>query len=600
MRSALRRATLPILFCLLLAAAPAPPATASRALLSEAALEAGGTLGVPPPEGQIEGLCGVGMSPAGQVYVSDYYHRTIDVFKSPAVEIPGGYVSQLELSGANPGFGFNTLDAVCGLAFDSAGNLYGNEWHEGVLRLTGGEATIDAGESTGVAVDLSTNRLYVDDRSYVAEYALPFTPGDEPLAEIGHGSLGEGFGLAAAGGRVYVADAADQTVEIFAPATSTLTPVATLPELFNSLADAALAVDPTNGHLLVVDNQQPGYEHPKAAVLEFDSAAHGYTFLGTLPGAPVDGGPSGIAVDGAGRAIVTDGNGELSNAFLYGPYEKGTGISAALGPPAAQPPATASVAAPGAGAVAAPAMPRRPHASATVSEVVQRGPVRVSFKGKLAPRTLPRHGHRPVVATVGAKVTALKERTPPQLRKIEIAINRNGHFAPNSLPACRVQQIQPATTAAALAACRRSLVGEGSFSARVLIPEQAPFPSSGKVYAFNGRWHGRPAILAHVYGTEPLPVSYTIPFELLPRNGTYGTLLRASLPAVTGGSGYITGLSLTFGRGRGSHGYLTAGCPLPAGLSIAPFHFAKVSFSFVGGRTLGSVLIRTCKAAGKG
>ena len=595
MRSAFRRAALPALFCLLLAGAPVPPAHANRVLLSEAAL--GTTATTPPPEGQIEGACGLAVSAAGQVYVADYYHRAIDIFKSPAAALPGAYVSQIKLPGANPSFGFNTLDAVCGLAFDAAGNLYGNEWHEGVLRLTGGEAKIDGGESTGVAIDPSTNRLYVDDRTYVAEYALPFSPGDEPLAKIGLGSLGEGFGLAAAAGHVYVADAADQTVKVFAPATSTTTPVATLSERFNSLADAALAVDPTNGHLLVVDNQQPGWEHPKAAVLEFDSAAHGYAFLGILPGAPVYGGPSGIAVDAAGRTIVTDGNGELSNAYLYGPYQPGAGFSAAPGPLTAQSPATAATAGP---TVGGEARAGGDSAAATASEVVQHGGVRVSFEGALSPRRLPRHGRRPVFATVGAEIVAVGGHTPPQLRRIEIAINRNGRFSPASLPACQVREIQPATTEAALAACRRSLIGEGSFSARVLIPEQAPFPSNGKVYAFNGRWHGRPAILAHVYGTQPLPASYTIPFELLSRRGTYGTLLRASLPAVTGGSGYITGLSLTFGRGPGSHGYITAGCPVPAGISSAPFPFADVSFSFAGGRTIGSVLIRSCRGAGRG
>jgi hypothetical protein len=236
--------------------------------------------------------------------------------------------------------------------------------------------------------------------------------------------------------------------------------------------------------------------------------------------------------------------------------------------------------------------------SASASEVSQSGGVRVSFDGSLAPRSLPRHGTRPVRASVGAKIIPLSGRTQPQLRKIEIAINRNGHFAPQRIPLCRVEQIQPATTASALAACRQSLVGEGTFSAKVLLPEQAPFPSSGKVYAFNGRWHGHPAVLAHVYGTRPIPVSYTLPFELLPRRGTYGTLLRASLPEITGNSGYITGLSLSFGQGAKARGYVTAGCPAPAGLSSGSFPFAHVAFSFAGNRKVDSTLIRMCKARG--
>jgi hypothetical protein len=151
-------------------------------------------------------------------------------------------------------------------------------------------------------------------------------------------------------------------------------------------------------------------------------------------------------------------------------------------------------------------------------------------------------------------------------------------------------EIQPATTQAALAACRGSLVGQGSFSAKVLLPEQAPFPSDGKVYAFNGRWHGRPAIFAHVYGTEPLPVSYTLPFELVPQHGTFGTVLSSSLPAVTGNSGYITSIDLILGRGR----YLTAGCPAPGGLHVVAFPFARADLAFAGGHRLGQTLTRTC------
>ena len=598
------RGVLSALACLLIGTTLAPAARAERALLSEAALETAHCAHcidhpertAPPPEAQIEGPCGLAISPGGDVYLADYYHRVIDVFAPPSALLPGIYRSQMVLPGANPSLARNTLDGVCGLAFDAAGNLYGNEWHEGVLRLTGGEALIDSGESTGVAADPATNRLYVDDRTYIAEYALPFAPGDKPVAKIGAGSLGDSYGLAAAGGRVYVADVADQAVKVFAPSVSGTDPVATLAGMFNSLTDAALAIDPTNGHLLVVDNVQPGYEHPRSSVLEFDSPAAGFALLGRLPGAPIDGGPSGVTVEPNGNAVVTDGNGELSNAFLYGPYEEPSALSTGPSAPrslANVAPAASTLGAQPASSASAAARGRADRA--TASEVDQRGGVRVSFHGNLAPHTLPRHGSRPVVATVGAKIVPLAGRTPPQLRRIEIAINRNGHFAPNSLPVCRIEQIQPATTAGALAACRSSLVGEGSFSARVLIPEQVPFPSEGKVYAFNGRWHGHPAVLAHVYGTQPLPVSYTIPFELVPKNGTYGTLLRASLPEVTGNSGYITDLSLTFGRTSQARGYIRAGCPAPAGLSTAVFPFARVGFSFAGGSRVGSTLVRVCR-----
>ena len=233
------------------------------------------------------------------------------------------------------------------------------------------------------------------------------------------------------------------------------------------------------------------------------------------------------------------------------------------------------------------------------AEVIQQAGVRIIFDGELTPHALPRAGVAAVRVAVSARIVATNSKTPPQLRGIKIAINRNGHFNTAGLPVCRLREIQPSSTMGALAACRRSLVGEGHFTAKVLLSAQPPFPSAGKVYAFNSRLHGRPAILAHVYGTKPIPTSFTLPFELLSSRGTYGTVLKSSLPAVVGNSGYITSLSLVLGRnfkvdGK-RHSYLSAGCPAPEGFPGAAFPFSKASFAFAGGARLTSVLTRSCR-----
>ena len=44
-------------------------------------------------------------------------------------------------------------------------------------------------------------------------------------------------------------------------------------------------------------------------------------------------------------------------------------------------------------------------------------------------------------------------------------------------------------------------VGIGFFSANVLLREQSPFPSRGKILAFNGEVLGHPVIFGHIYGT---------------------------------------------------------------------------------------------------
>lgn len=567
----------------------ATPVRAERGLISASAVKSNQF-----PPGQIEDACGVAIG-AGAIYVSDYYHRRVIVFNSSSRE----YQSEIATE---------PIDGPCGLATGPGGALYVNYWHRGVVRLLPTEATFDMAHSTGVAVAQTDGRVYVDDRTYVAVYepsGLPVMEGSEPL-QIGLGTLGDAYGVAVSGAKVYVADAADNAVKVYEPASDPINPVATITGPFGgftSLVDASLAVDPTNNHLLVVDNLQPGFTHPEAAIQEFDSAG---VYLGRVSTKIIDGEPSGLAFSGS-NLYATSGNDEEARVFQFGSYTvsslagSGTSIGGAAGTPSGEGSAQASPA-----ASASPVVPRRTSKakppSASASETVQHGHLRVAFQAGFAPHRLPREGSAPVKVSVGAKISSTNGRESPQLRRITIAINRQGHFDPTGLPVCLMSDIEPATTANALEACRDSLVGQGRFEAKVRLSRQSPFPSEGKIFAFNGRLHGKPAILAHVYGTEPVPTSYTLPFEVGSGRGTFGLTLRASLPQVTGNAANITGISLDLGRNytyRGKrHSYLSAGCPAPKGFPGALFPFAKAKLAFAGGKSVATTLTRSCKVRG--
>jgi hypothetical protein len=225
------------------------------------------------------------------------------------------------------------------------------------------------------------------------------------------------------------------------------------------------------------------------------------------------------------------------------------------------------------------------------AEVAQKDGVRVSVSGSIAPTKLPRSGSAPVAVSVSGRITPTKKSQLPKLTSIEIALNSHGELQAKGIPVCRLGHIDPSTTRQALLACRPSLVGEGRFSADVRIPEQSPFPSVGKVLAFNGKLNGAPALFAHIYGTEPVPTSYVLSFKIDKAKGTYGTVLKASLPQVTGEWGYVTGVSIDLDRG-----YASAGCPAPKGFPGVTFPLMRTRFGFEAGLTLTSTLNRSCKA----
>jgi len=183
-----------------------------------------------------------------------------------------------------------------------------------------------------------------------------------------------------------------------------------------------------------------------------------------------------------------------------------------------------------------------------------------------------------------------------------IALNRGGRLDARGLPLCQRRQIEPSTTAEALATCGPALVGGGSYAAQVAFPEQSDFPSQGRILAFNAIVDGQRAILAHIYGVEPVPITRVIVFRIRESGGTFGTILTGSLPASLNRYGYVKRLGLSLHRNftyRGQpRSYLSAACAAPAGFPGASFPFARAAMTFDDGRTLSSTLTRSCKVRG--
>jgi hypothetical protein len=231
------------------------------------------------------------------------------------------------------------------------------------------------------------------------------------------------------------------------------------------------------------------------------------------------------------------------------------------------------------------------------AEVSQKGNLRVAVSAKIMPSKLPRTRTAPIAVTVSSEIKTTDGKQPPQLRSIDLTLNRNGKIDYTGLPVCNFSEIEPATTEEAISSCGRALVGDGTFSAHVALPEQSPFPSKGKIVAFNGKERGKPVIYAHIYGTEPLPQSSVIVFHL--KNGGKGaTKLVANLPLAGASWGSVTGISLTLQRRftyrQQQRSYLSAGCPAPGGFPGTTFELAHVLLGFQDGRNLNSTVTRSC------
>lgn len=233
-------------------------------------------------------------------------------------------------------------------------------------------------------------------------------------------------------------------------------------------------------------------------------------------------------------------------------------------------------------------------------ELAQRGNLRIFFDADIAPRTLPRDRPAPVWVRLSGSLRTTDGSPPPPLRSVSVALNRHGRLSTRGLPTCPRGSLESTSSATALQRCDGALVGRGRFDARIDLPRRAPFAVRGRILAFNSRPGDRPAILLHVHVATPVRATLVLAFRISRRpRGSYGTVLLARIPKIASDLGYVTDISLRFGRTYRHRGarrsLLSASCPAPAGFPGAIFNLARGSFLFAGGKRLTATLVRDCR-----
>src|SRR5258707_875855 len=158
-------------------------------------------------------------------------------------------------------------------------------------------------------------------------------------------------------------------------------------------------------------------------------------------------------------------------------------------------------------------------------------------------------------------------------------VTGHGLLQAGGLGVCDLRGLEPASTARALSSCGNALIGSGQFWANIVLPDQGAYPTQGRLLIFNGKEHGRPVILTHIYTTHPFDSSFVIPFSIRHvSKGPYGTELRASLPQALGTWGYLDRIKLTLRRNYTYEGkrlsYFNSACPAPGKAKRASFPLA--------------------------
>jgi hypothetical protein len=229
----------------------------------------------------------------------------------------------------------------------------------------------------------------------------------------------------------------------------------------------------------------------------------------------------------------------------------------------------------------------------------QKGNLFVRFDGGISPKALPRHERVPISVHLEGTIRQIGGDHPPGLTRMKVALNRAGQIESQGLPVCREGQIRGLSTEEAIKACGPSLVGSGGYTVITSLAGQEESVKPGELLLFNGKDKGQSAILVHAYQTEPVPISRLFVFRISHRAGTYGTVIDANVPGGLSRHGYLKSIYLDLQRSYSYRGerrsYLSASCAAPAGFSQALFPFAHASMSFDDGRTLSSVVSRTCR-----
>ena len=232
--------------------------------------------------------------------------------------------------------------------------------------------------------------------------------------------------------------------------------------------------------------------------------------------------------------------------------------------------------------------------AAAMAEKVQAGNLIIEIEGGISPTKLSKTKPTPITLKISGAIKDAEGTRPPALKTLDLEFDKHGMINTKGLGTCSPSKLQATTTAAAEAACRAELIGKGTVSAEIKLPEEEPFSAGGPLLIFNGPPQGgKPVLVMQVYAHVPAATTFVTEGVIGKAHGIYGTSTLIQIPTIVAGQGSLTSFAATLHKTWSYKGkkqsLLYATCP-DGHLS------AHGAFSFVEGTSISGNLVKPCKS----
>jgi hypothetical protein len=192
------------------------------------------------------------------------------------------------------------------------------------------------------------------------------------------------------------------------------------------------------------------------------------------------------------------------------------------------------------------------------------GNLQVSFGGGIHQRTLPKHKFEAFKHTIFGTVKTTDGTHPSAFRELVLDVDKDVKINTKGFPVCRAGQLEARDTKPAKRVCGKTIIGQGSATAEIAFPEQAPIKVLSPLLVLNGgERNGKITLLVHTFITVPAPAAI-VTTVTIQRKGT-GVHAIAKIPVIAGGSGSAVSFRFTLGttyrHKRKQVGYFEARCP---------------------------------------